>query len=175
MDGTEYIEKCPICGNETLHTWINEEDLNYFGKINIFTSLCYTCGFRHVDVIFLENRGHVKITFVASGEEDLKVRVIRSSSASIYVNEIGVSIEPVMDGESFVSNVEGLLFRILGIMKQLLRDGDDNTRSLIYEKMKKIARMRHGKDKLTIIIDDPTGNSAILSEKAVIEYYENKK
>ncbi|MGC8995806.1 MAG: ZPR1 zinc finger domain-containing protein [Thermoplasmata archaeon] len=172
MDGIEYVEKCPICGNETLHTNIEEEELNFFGKINIFTSLCYTCGFRHTDIIFLENRGHVKITFVASGEEDLNVRVIRSSQASIYVDEIGVSIEPVMGGESFVSNIEGVLLRILYIMKQLLMDSDENTKKLIYEKMKKIAHMRRGLDKLTFRIDDPTGNSAIISEKAKIEYSE---
>ena len=38
----------------------------------------------------------------------------------------------------------------------------------ILEMLKKIGRMRNGLEKFTIIMEDPTGNSAILSNRAVV-------
>jgi zinc finger protein len=134
----------------------------------IMSTFCTSCGYRHNDVILVDQKDPVKITFVASGEEDLKVRVIRSSYASIRIPEIGVSIDPVTSGESFVSNVEGLLFRVINIMSQLLRDSPEN-REEILERLKMIGRMRNGLERITIIIEDPTGNSAIVSERARVE------
>ncbi|HEU13069.1 MAG TPA: ZPR1 zinc finger domain-containing protein, partial [Euryarchaeota archaeon] len=130
-------EKCPVCGNDTLETNIREEDVQYFGRMLIMSTFCTSCGYRHNDVILVDQKDPVKITFVASGEEDLKVRVIRSSYASIRIPEIGVSIDPVTSGESFVSNVEGLLFRVINIMSQLLRDSPEN-REEILERLKMI-------------------------------------
>ena len=162
------IEKCPVCNNNTLETTIVEENIEYFGKMVIITSYCSTWGYKHNYIIMPDQKESVKITFVASGEEDLKVRVIRSSFASIKIPEIGVSIDPITNGESFVSNVEGVLMRVINILSQLLRDSDEKKRIEILERLKKIGRMRNGLEKFTIIMEDPTGNSAILSNRAVV-------
>ncbi len=169
MDGMEMREKCPVCGKDTLETSFKEENVEHFGKMLIMTTYCSSCGYRHSDVIMLEQRDPIKITFIASGADDLNVRVIRSSYASIRIPEIGVSIDPVTSGESFVSNVEGVLTRIINILSQLLRDTDEKNKEEIIERLKKIGRMRNGLEKFTIIIEDPSGNSAIVSERAKIE------
>jgi len=164
-----YVEKCPVCGKETLENTIEEKDIPYFGKSIIITSSCSSCGYRHTDVILLEQKDPVRMEIKVSGEEDLKIRVIRSPYAKIKIPEIGVEIDPVVMGESFVSDVEGLFLRILNIMVQLLRDSRNEDKEKIIERMKKIARMRNGLETLTIIIEDPSGNSAIVSEKTKIE------
>ncbi len=165
----KYVEKCPVCGKESLETNIEEKDVPYFGKSMIITSSCSSCGYRHSDVILLEQKDPLRMEIRVSGEEDLKIRVIRSPYAKIRIPEIGVEIDPVLMGESFVSDVEGLLFRILNIMAQLLRDANDEDKIKIMERMKKIARMRNGLEILTIIIEDSSGNSAIMSEKTKVE------
>lgn len=162
-------EKCPVCGSGTLETNIVEENVEFFGRMLLVTTYCSNCGFRHNDVIMVDQREPVRIKFTASGEEDLKVRVIRSSHASIRIPEIGVSIDPVTSGESFVSNVEGVLLRVINIMSQLLRDSEGEKREDLLERLKKIGRMRNGLEKFTIIIEDPSGNSAIVSERAEVD------
>ncbi|MGC8564866.1 MAG: ZPR1 zinc finger domain-containing protein [Thermoplasmata archaeon] len=170
MAESDLIETCPICKNKTLVTTIKENDIPYFGRTLIYTSICSSCGYKHSDVIFLEQKRPVRIEFKASGPEDLKVRVIRSSRASISIPELGVGIEPVQDGESFISDIEGVLFRVLNVMSQVLKDSSPKERKIIIEKMKKIGKMRNGLDVLTFIIEDPSGNSAIISNRAKIEF-----
>ncbi len=165
----KYVEKCPVCGKETLENNIEEKDIPYFGRSMILTSSCSSCGYRHTDVILLEQKDPVRLEIKVSGEEDLKIRIIRSPYAKIKIPEIGVEVDPVLMGESFVSDVEGLLFRILNIMVQLLRDSNEENRTKIMDRMKKIARMRNGRETITIIIEDPSGNSAIVSDKTKIE------
>ncbi len=170
MAEPDLIEICPVCGQKSLRTIINETEIPYLGKILLYTSVCSNCGYRHNDVILLDQKRPVRIEFKASGPEDLKVRVIRSSNAKISISEIGVDIEPVLNGESFISDIEGVLFRILNIMSQLLKDSNEDKKKIIIEKMKKIAKMRNGIDSLTFIVEDPSGNSAIISERAKITY-----
>lgn len=172
MDGTDITEICPICGNKTLRNIIEEKEIPYFGKILIYTSICSSCGYRHNDVILLDQKRPVRIEFKASGKDDLSVRVIRSSKAKISIVELGIEIEPVTMGESFVSDIEGVLFRVLNILSQLLRDANENEKKIIYDKMKRIAHMRNGLEELTFIIEDPTGNSAIISDRAKVQYME---
>ncbi len=170
MAEPDLIETCPICRNKTLVTTINENDIPYFGRILIYTSICSSCGYKHSDVIFLDQKRPIKIEFKASGPEDLRVRVIRSSMASISIPELGIDIEPVQNGESFISDIEGVLFRVLNVMSQILKDSSPQEKEIILEKMKKIGKMRNGLDALTFVIDDPSGNSAILSNRAKIEF-----
>lgn len=172
MDKSNIIETCPICGEKTLVTTISESEIPYFGKILIYTSLCSSCGYRHNDVIILDQKKPVRIEIKVSGQEDLKIRVIRSSHARISIKEIGVDIDPVQNGESFISNVEGLFFRVLNVMSQLLKNSTPEEREILIEKMKMIGKARNGLETLTIVIEDPSGNSAIVSEKAKIQYME---
>ncbi|MGC8663412.1 MAG: ZPR1 zinc finger domain-containing protein [Thermoplasmata archaeon] len=172
MAEPDLIETCPVCGKKALRTTIDQREIPYFGKILLYTSFCSSCGYRHNDAIFLDQKRPVKIEFKASGSDDLKVRVIRSTSAKIKISELGVDIEPMQNGESFISDIEGVLFRVLNIMSQLLKDSSEEQKKILIEKMKMIARMRNGIYTLTFIIEDPSGNSAIVSEKAKITYME---
>lgn len=170
MDNPDLIEICPVCGKKALKTLIKETEIPYFGKMLIYTSICSSCGYRHTDVILLDQKRPVKIEFRASGQEDLKVRVIRSPHAKISIKEIGVDIEPMQNGESFISDIEGVLFRVLNVMSQLMRNSTPEEKNAIIERMKMIGRMRNGLETLTFVIEDPSGNSAIVSERARIEY-----
>ena len=103
--------------------------------------------------------------------DDLDARVIRSSSGTIRVPELGVDIEPGFASESYISNVEGVLDRIEGIVCFATRSAREaeNLESTTKgdEILEKIELARKGEFPITLILEDPLGNSSIDSEKAV--------
>jgi len=101
------------------------------------------------------------------GTEDLSIRVVRSSRGTVDVPELGVRIEPGPACEGFITNVEGVLDRIDGVLEGVLAWGNGEEREKAEELRASIAEIRAGTRPVTLIIEDPSGNSAIVSEKAI--------
>lgn len=146
------------------------QDIPHFGEAMIIAGVC-CCGYRHSDTILLSQKEPARHTLIVSSLEDLDSRVIRSSSGTIRVPELGINVEPGPASEAYVSNVEGVLTRIKGIVEFATRSAREAGDLLgteqgdqILENMNKALR---GQYNLTVIIEDPLGNSAIDSEKAV--------
>jgi zinc finger protein len=103
--------------------------------------------------------------------DDLDARVIRSSSGTIRVPELGVNIEPGFASESYISNVEGVLDRIEGVVRfatgSAKEAGNEESTRIGEQILENISLARIGQFPLTIILEDPLGNSAIASEKVV--------
>jgi zinc finger protein len=149
---------CPSCGEEV--DWLYKtENIPYFSDILIITCSCPDCGHRFSDE-------PVRYTFCACCEDDLSVRVVRSSAGKIIIPELGVEIDPGPACEGFVSNVEGVLLRIDKVLDGVLIDGDDIQRRNALSLKEKIVNLQNGKGSITLIIEDPHGNSLIDSEKA---------
>ena len=91
---------------------------------------------------------------------------MRSSEATIKIPYMG-SIEPGAASEGFITNVEGVLDRIKQHVEHL-RDAaeEDEDRKKAKNLLKKIQKIKWGEETMKLIIEDPTGNSAIVSEKA---------
>lgn len=98
-------------------------------------------------------------------EKDLNVKVFRSSSSTLIVPELSVKIEPGSYAQGFITNIEGILERIENVLKSQLELQKCKKLERIKELIEKIKRMRNGKEKFTLIIKDPFGNSGIVSEK----------
>lgn len=155
-------EKCPLCGAESeLHCVPYE--IPFFGEIMIFTAVCASCGYRSTDVMVLSaGEKRKRCEMVISSAEDVNAIVVRSSSGAIEIPELGVSVEPKR-GEAFITTVEGVLKRVENVAKMLSKDGTSKKRA--DEVLKQIEEIKLGKASMTLIIDDPTGNSAIISDK----------
>jgi zinc finger protein len=160
---------CPTCGAEMVFDWETQE-LPYFGEAMIVTGNC-SCGFRHADTILLSSKEPSRYTMPVESLEDLDARVVRSSSCTVRVPEIGVDIEPGCASESYITNVEGILDRIQGIVEfatRTAREAEDPDRTKRGEEIiETIELVRLGKSRITLVLEDPLGNSAIASEKAV--------
>ncbi|RLG22934.1 hypothetical protein DRN72_00365 [Methanosarcinales archaeon] len=163
--------QCPICEKVLKLRW-EEENIPFFGDIMYISGSC-ECGFRYTDVMFLESKGASRYTFDVLGEDDLNVRVVRSASGTVRIPELGVSIEPGPDAESFVSNVEGVLERVRSVVEMMERwceeEGDQKRVERCRELIKMIDEIEEGKRNVRLIIEDPYGNSAIISERAIYE------
>ena len=157
----EVKESCPICGAESEVRFLPSE-IPYFGEIMIFTAVCSSCGYRATDVMVLSEGKRRRCELVISSVEDLNALVVRSTSGTIEIPELDVSIEPKR-GEAFVSTVEGVLERVKSVVKMLSRDSARKKRA--NDVLERIDEIKSGEASMTLIIDDPTGNSAIISDR----------
>ncbi len=163
-------EMCPFCSTKNLNLTEDEMDIPYFGKTYVFSMDCSNCKYHKSDIEAKEMKDPCKITFTIEKEDDLKVRVVKSSEASIKVPQLKMSVTPGPSSEGYVSNVEGVINRFVEIIEQE-RDHaeEEDIKKHAKKLLKKIWDVKCGDMPLKIVIEDPSGNSAIISERAVIE------
>ena len=155
---------CPICGRKSLIYRAEELDLPYFGKCLQTTIICKNCGFRHADVMMLEVHEPMEYKVKIKEEKDLYIKVVRSTSGTLMIPEIDAKLEPGPLSEAFITNVEGVLNRFVDILVQLMHDTPEKKDDVL-NILRKIGYIKHGRMEATLIIQDPLGNSAIISEK----------
>lgn len=161
---------CPACGVHTVEYTTMDLDLPYFGDVIQLLFECETCGYRHADVIVGTTHEPMRSTYECKTPDDLMVRVIRSTSGTVRIPELGVLIEPGPASEAFVTNVEGILVRVEAILDQLWRDAeDDATKRACEERVAMFQGARAGTLPYTLILEDPLGNSRIVHDRATTE------
>ncbi len=158
-------QPCPMCHNKTLELREMERDIPFFGKCYIFSMDCSSCNYHMADVEVDGSGKPVKYSLDVESEEDLKIRIIKSSKAKIKIPRL-IEITPGPISNGYVTNIEGILNRVKNVLEGQRDDEDKSIRKKVKNQLKKIQRVLWGREKLTLIIEDPTGNSAIVSEKA---------
>lgn len=156
---------CPTCNTEIEYLYTTE-NIPYFSDILIISAICPSCGYKFVDTQMLKHGEPVRYVYRTTTPEDLAVRVMRSMSASIEIPELGVRIDPGPTCQGFVSNIEGVLDRIVQAIGSAIVDGDDEERENARLLLEKIARVKCGVLSVTFILEDPNGNSAIVADSA---------
>lgn len=158
---------CPACHNTGLDYVVADLDLPYFGNVNQLYFSCDSCGFRHSDILIGTVRDPTRWTLRATKPEHLNARVVRSTSGTIRIPELGVLIEPGPASDAYVSNVEGVLVRVEGILRQLRRDAvDEEAERKCDERLAELVAARDAKFPFTFILEDPNGNSVVIDEAA---------
>ena len=160
-------QTCPMCNKNTLTLTEQEREVPYFGNAFLFAMRCSNCGYKKSDVEAAEEREPAKYTFEIESEEDLQVRIVKSAQATVKLPRI-LTIEPGVASVGYITNMEGLLVRAKDVI-EATRDSsvDEEEKKKAKKLIKKLMRVMQGRDKLKITIEDPTGNSAIISEKSV--------
>lgn len=164
-----------MCLNKTLTLREEESDIPFFGKAFVFSMTCGSCDFHKGDVEAAEPKDPVKITFTTESEEDMKVRVVKSSNASIKIPQMRMSVTSGPASNGYVSNIEGLLNKFEKIIEQQRDESQDpKVRKKAKNLLKKLRKVKWGDEKLKIVIEDPSGNSAIISERAEVKKIKKK-
>ncbi len=161
-------QQCPFCKENALTLMEEEMDIPYFGKTFLFSMTCSNCRYSKSDVEAETPREPLRYTVEVDSEDDMKIRVVKSSEATIKIPQLKASVTPGPASSGYVTNVEGILDRFAEIIKGEV-DDDEEANKVAKRLLKKIRRAKCGSEKLRIVLDDPTGNSAIISEKAKIE------
>jgi zinc finger protein len=161
---------CPSCNTEIQYLY-KTENIPYFSDILIISAICDRCGYKFVDTQMLKHGDPARYTVAITSEEDMSIRIMRSMGATIEIPEIGVHIAPGPHCQGFVSNVEGVLDRIETVVNMTFQWGTDQEKENATALLADIARIKTGAFPITLILEDPDGNSGIVSDKAVKETY----
>ena len=167
-------QPCPMCQENKLTLMERDIEVPYFGKLYAFSMHCEGCKFHKADVETEQQGEPVRYTLEIESEKDMSVRIVKSSEATVKFPHL-TTIEPGTAAQGYVTNVEGLLNRIkhqLEVLRDTAEDEEDKTKAK--NLLKKIFRITCGEEKQKLIIEDPSGNSAIISERARREFLRKK-
>ena len=160
-------QTCPLCGQNTLILTERETEVPYFGNVYLFSMTCNSCKYHKADVEAMEHKDPVKYEFEISSEEDMKVRVVKSSEAIVKLPHLA-TITPGPASQGYVTNIEGILNRVKYQVETVKEaEEDEAEKKKAKNLLKKMTKIAWGQEKQKIIIEDPSGNSAIISDKAV--------
>ena len=161
---------CPCCNSEIEYLY-KTENIPFFSDILIISAVCPACGYKFVDTQLLKHGDPARYTVSVESEQDLAIRVVRSMSASLEIPELGVRIDPGPACDGFISNVEGVLDRIGTVVEGAARNGTDDEKVSAAALLANIARVKAGQFPVTLILEDPSGNSGLIADKTVKEAY----
>jgi zinc finger protein len=158
---------CPLCQKDLIMKW-QRDNIPYFGEVMYITARC-PCSFRFADTMILSSKEPMRYELSVESLEDLDARVIRSTSGTIRIPEMGIAIEPGTVSDSYITNIEGVLQRIQNVLTTASRwvQEDEEKFARSQELLCMLNEVIEGKRKITVIVEDPLGNSAIISKKAV--------
>ncbi len=157
---------CPDCGKEIKYIY-DTENIPYFSDILLISGVCPDCGFKITDTMVLNDHEPVRWEMKVETPEDLDARVVRSMQGEIDIPEFGINIHPGPACSGFVSNIEGVLLRAEDAVRRALSSCEDDERERAVALLNDIDRARKSEISFTVILSDPSGNSGIVSPKAV--------
>ena len=158
-------QQCPICREPKATLREEEMDVPHFGVTFIFSITCEGCGYRKADVESAEEKTPCRCTFEVADDKDLNVRVVKSGEATVKIPHI-MTIEPGPTSDGYITNVEGLITRVKDVLESTMKSEEEEAdQKKLRNMIKKLNRVLAGHEPLKIIIEDPTGNSDIISEK----------
>lgn len=163
-------QECPICKNKTLTLSEKLEDVPHFGKCYLFSMHCSNCNYKQADVEAAEQKEPSKYTLEVDSKKDLNIKIVKSSEASVKIPNLKLSVTPGTASEGYISNIEGVIKRFKNVIEhEKNTTDDDEIKKKAKNLLKKIWKIELGEQKIKLIIEDPSGNSAILSNKAKVE------
>jgi zinc finger protein len=160
---------CPICGTKSLELNEEEKNIDKVGKVFLFSMKCDSCGYSKKDLEFEKESKGCKITFTTSKEKDFKIEVIKSSSAIVKLPQLRMKLETGPDSNGGICKIKDIIEDFKKLLNEEKESDDPKERKHAKNLSKKLWKAELGDVPLKIIIEDPSGNSAILSDKAEVK------
>ena len=167
----EVIEKqdCPVCKQNTMQLIQEEREVPHFGKCYLMSMNCIECLYHSSDIEVEKKDNPKKYEFTVEKKQDLNVRVIKSGEATVKIPQLRMSVTPGPSSIGYISNIEGVLRRFKKIVEDQRDTAEDpETKKTAKNLLKKFWKAECRELALKIVIEDPSGNSAIISDKAVV-------
>ena len=157
---------CPFCQSKKAILREEEIDIPHFGRTFVLSMQCDACGVKKSDVEPAEKKEPAKYTLEIQSDDDLNIKIVKSGEATIKIPHV-ITIEPGPASNGYITNVEGLLERVKKVIESSVgSEEDDSLRKKAKNLVKKLNKVILGREKLKLIIEDLTGHSAIISDKA---------
>ncbi|CAH1408046.1 unnamed protein product [Nezara viridula] len=157
---------CPTCASPTT-TNMKLTKIPYFKEVVIMATNCDSCGHRTNEIksgAGVEPRG-VKIEVTVSSREDFSRDLLKSETCSVLIPELELEAGPFVVGGKFTT-VEGLLTDLkTGLERNVLTR--DTLQAEVSEALTRLAKrldkVLATEEAVTLVLDDPAGNSYIQS------------
>jgi zinc finger protein len=160
-------QHCGFCGKKEMTLREEEIEVPHFGRVFVLSMSCSGCGYHKSDLEPAESKEPCKYTLEIDSENDLNVKIVKSGEATLKIPHI-ITMEPGPASNGYVTNVEGILERVKKIIQsQYESEDDDSIKKKCKNILKKLSKITLGREKTKIILEDKTGHSAIISDKAV--------
>ena len=157
--------KCPRCEtgtievNRTLHQLPDKEE------ILILLMECNSCSFSRNDVIPLHSAFQPGIYTLHITDGDLTAKIFRSPTGVITLPEADFEIEPGSAAEYLITNVEGILNRMIQWSKVMLKQYSEHEQE--YQKIQStlniLMECLDGTKNFHLILSDKEGGSYVLT------------
>jgi len=170
------VIECPECKGKALMTEFIKE-IPFFGR-TLFSNLsCKECNFNLNDISSDSEKQPTKYSVQINSEKDLSVKIVKSSTSTVQVPELGVRIEPTVNSQGYFTNIEGLLNKIEESLSftASLEEEEKDAKDLKEKLFKKINDAKNVKFTFTVIVEDPFGNGALIGKKVKKELLNKKQ
>ncbi|MCS7107239.1 MAG: ZPR1 zinc finger domain-containing protein [Acidilobaceae archaeon] len=154
----EFPLACPYCGGQ-MGVSVYLYEVPYVGPILITVMSCLSCGFRRREVSIAEAGEPVKTKVRVKGEEELRYLVVKSSTASVLIPEMGLEYVPGPHAQGVITTVEGILHEFLGALDVICQEGERCERARRW-----LEEAIEGKVGFTLIMCDPEGKSGVFGQ-----------
>lgn len=160
-------QQCAFCGENKLTLREEEVEIPFFGRVFVLSMECTGCGYRKADVEPAEKKEPCRYTLEVTSDADLNIKIIKSAEATVKIPRV-ITIESGPASEGYITNVEGLLEKVKSMIQSAAEAEEDDPAAKTKGKnlIKKLNKVLVGREPLKIIIEDPSGHSAIISDKA---------
>ncbi|MFH1751694.1 MAG: ZPR1 zinc finger domain-containing protein [archaeon] len=169
--------ECPSCSNQAIASEV-EEKVPVFGTVLISSIACNKCGFKLSEVMPTAEHEPTRYTIKVSDVKDLETKVIKSSTTTLRIPELGVLIEPSPTAEGYFTNIEGVLKRLEDVAKKMSvktnNDQSDEAR-LARKELARFTETRKGGINFTLILECPFGSGALIGAKVKKEELDKKQ
>ncbi|HME51227.1 MAG TPA: ZPR1-type zinc finger protein [Candidatus Lokiarchaeia archaeon] len=160
-------EKCPGCGKNSLSqkVYLYKEPRSH-DELLFFVILCEECNFKKTEIMPLAPSSHAKSNkyiLKIKRPKDLETKIYRASTGSIEIPEIEMVVEPGIQAEFFITNIERILLKFKESCEFLLdNSSDQETLDLLQKRIQDLDDLLAVKREFTVILEDPEGFSYIL-------------
>lgn len=154
---------CPVCGKQDFNVIQSLDEIPYFGEVLETFAQCNSCKYKTYDLLPLAGKKFPKSQKTKISIKTMNKRVVKGKYCEIQIPEIGLSVEPGPDSEAYISNVEGVLDRMISALNSIKAVRPESKKE-IDEKIKILESAKNGKKELTLIFKDAQGQSAIIDE-----------
>ncbi|XP_015785274.1 zinc finger protein ZPR1 [Tetranychus urticae] len=167
----QFRTNCYSCG-AICFTNMKLTNIPHFKDVILMATNCEACGYKTTEIKSgqgISEKG-VKIVLPIEGEEDLKRDVVRSETCSLTIPELDLDIGCTEAGK--YTTIEGLIEQVKeGLEKSNPFVTGDSAQAEKKEKMMSLVERLKAPIGLTLILDDPCGNSFVYGATN-IEHYE---
>lgn len=178
----EFPSNCPSCQSPVI-TKMKQIDIPHFKQVIIMACSCDACGYKSNEVKAggaIEPQGQ-KITLRMTDKTDLTRDILTSETCAVNVPDLELELAHTSLGGKFTT-LEGLFVNFkeqLGTINPFAFGDSANKKSKMKELLTKVDQVIAGELFVTVILDDPVGNSYIQNLYApdpdpelIIEKYE---